>query len=125
MQPAIYRFEFDEPVSMTDVETTLHLAILGAEGLFGESSVRMDGAYSIDERRRVCIVEARNEVGRSISQLFTGYLLKELGPDAFHVRRVEPRSVEALSRSVRQCDSHARKPGCHCGGRKSRRRRDL
>ena len=33
MQSAIYRFEFDEPVCMTDVETTLHLAILGAEGV--------------------------------------------------------------------------------------------
>ena len=86
MQPAIYRFEFDEPVFMTDVEATLHLAILGAEGLFGESTVRMDGSYSIDEKRRVCIVDARNEVGRSICQLFTGYLAKELRPDAFHVR---------------------------------------
>ena len=86
MQPVIYRFEFDEPVPMTDVEATLHLAILGAEGLFGESSVRMDGAYSIDEKRRVCVVDARNEVGRSICQLLTGYLVKELGPDAFRVR---------------------------------------
>lgn len=86
MQPAIYRFSFDESVSMTDVETTLHLAILGAEGLFGESTVRMDATYSIDEARRVCVVDARNEVGRSICQLFTGYLVKELGPDAFRVR---------------------------------------
>ena len=88
MQSAIYRFEFDKPVSMTDVETTLHLAVLGAEGLFGESSVRMDGAYSIDEQRRVCIVDARNEVGRCICQIFTGYLRKEFGSDAFTVRRV-------------------------------------
>jgi len=88
MQSAIYRFEFDEPTSMPDVEVTLQLAILGAEALFGESSVRMDGAYSIDEARRVCVVDARNEVGRSICQLFTGYLSKELGPDAFRVRTV-------------------------------------
>ncbi len=96
MQPAIYRFEFDEPVSMTDIETTLHLAILGAEGLFGESSVRMDGAYSIDERRRVCIVDARNEVGRSICQLLTGYLAKELGPDAFRVRPARQTSRSSI-----------------------------
>jgi hypothetical protein len=88
MQPAIYRFEFDESVVMADVETTLHLAILGAEGLFGESSVRMDGAYSIDEQRRACVVDARNEVGRCICQIFTGYLGREIGGDAFSVRAV-------------------------------------
>jgi len=89
MQPAIYRFDFDGSVSMTDAETTLHLAVLGAEGLFGETAVRMDGAYSIDEERRCCVIDARNEIGRSICQLFTGYLTKEFGGDAFRVRRVE------------------------------------
>ena len=88
MQPAIYRFDFDASVSMPDVETTLHLAILGAEGLFGASTVRMDAAYSIDEGQRVCVIDARNDVGRSICQLLTGYLTKELSPDAFTVRPV-------------------------------------
>ena len=88
MQAAIYRFEFEETVSMPDVETTLHLAILGAEGLFGASTVRMDAAYSIDIEQRVCVIDARNDVGRSICQLLTGYLTKELSPDAFTVRPV-------------------------------------
>lgn len=87
MQSAVYRFEFDEPASMADVETTLHLAVLGAEGLFGESAVRMDATYSIDEERRICMVDACSEVGRAMVKLFTGYLTKELGPDAFRVRR--------------------------------------
>ncbi len=91
MQPAIYRFEFDEPVSMTDIETTLHLAILGAESLFGESSVRLDGAYSIDERRRICVVDARNEVGRCICQIFTGYVAREFGGG--HVQRTPGRPI--------------------------------
>jgi len=89
MQLAIYRFEFEESVSMSDVEATLHLAILGAEGLYGESTVRMDGAYAIDEHRRVCVVDARSEVGRAICQLFTGYLARELKPDSFSVRPVQ------------------------------------
>lgn len=92
MTKAIYRFEFDKTTSMPDVETTLHLAILGAEGLYGESSVRLDAAYSVDEERRVCVIDARNEVGRSICQLLTGYLAKELGPDAFRVRPVRQAS---------------------------------
>jgi len=49
MQPAIYRFDFDGSVSMTDAETTLHSAVLGAQWLIGETAVRMHGAYCIDE----------------------------------------------------------------------------
>lgn len=86
MQSAIYRFRFGEDVSMPDVEATLHLALLGAEGLFGETTVRMDATYSIDEAQRTCAVDARSDVGRCICQLFTGFLGKELGSDAFSVR---------------------------------------
>ncbi len=89
MQSAIYRFEFTETVVMSDVESTLQLAILGAEGLFGESRVRMDGAYSIDEQRRIIVIDARNEVGRSICQLFTGFLTREIGADAFRLRSIQ------------------------------------
>jgi len=92
MQPAVYQFEFDGPVSMNDIEATLHLAILGAEALYGESSVRMDGAYSVNEQRRICVVDARSEVGRTICQLFTGYLAKELDSSAFRVRSVHQSS---------------------------------
>jgi hypothetical protein len=98
MRGAIYRFTFDESVCMADAEATLQLAILGAESLFGESTVRMDAAYSIDEDRHVCVVDARNEVGRCICQIFTGYLGRELGPDAFRVRAVpEQRSPTAAA----------------------------
>lgn len=102
MRSTAYRFDFDESASMADVETTLHLAILGAEGLFGEAVVLMDGAYSIDEERRSCVVDAGSEVGRAIVKLFTGYLTKELGPDVFRVRNAE--------RDRQSIDQHAERP---------------
>lgn len=88
MQQVIYRFTFDESLSMSDVEATLHLAIVGAESLHGESTVRMDGAYSINEDRRVIVVDGRNEIGRCICQIFTGYLTREFGGDRFSVRAI-------------------------------------
>ena len=101
MQPAVYRFSFDEPTSTADIEATLHLAILGAESIHGESTVRMDAAYSIDEAQRICVVDARNDVGRCICKVFTGYLTREIGGDAFGVRPVAalPKS-EAVERSA-------------------------
>lgn len=86
MQSNVYRYVFGESVPMEEAEATLHLAILAAESLFGESTVRMDAAYSIDEGRRICVVDASNEVGRCICQIFTGYLTREFGRGAFQVR---------------------------------------
>lgn len=94
MRSTLYRYKFDGSVPMPEIEASLHLAILAAEGLFGESKVRMDCAYSIDEKRRVCVVDGSNEVGRCICQIFTGYLTKEFDPDSFRVRRVKPRATE-------------------------------
>lgn len=89
MHSGIYRFEFGEGMSMSEAEATLQLAILAAESLLGESTVRLDAAYSIDEQRRVCVVDASSEVGRSICRIFTGYLTREFGEHTFQVRPVQ------------------------------------
>lgn len=94
MQPAVYRYVFDKSISMEETEATLHLAILAAESLFGESAVRLDAAYSIDEERRVCVVDATNEVGQCICRVFTGYLTREFGDSAFRVRPIDTRKRE-------------------------------
>ena len=99
MRSDIYRYVFTDTVPIEDAEATLHLAILAAESLFGESRVRMDVAYSIDESARVCVIDATNEVGRSVCRIFTGYLIREFGQDRFTVRAVTtpgaPSSVKA------------------------------
>lgn len=97
MPSEIYRYTFDESVSMSDAESTLQLAILAAESLLGESIVRLDAAYSIDEQRRVCVVDASTEVGRSICRIFTGYLTREFGDHAFQVRPVQGRKPHAVA----------------------------
>ncbi len=92
MESKIYHFEFDDSVPMEEAESTLHLAIMAAECVFGEPAVRMDAAYSIHEQNRVCVVDASHEVGRCICKVFTGYLVKEFGADSFTVRRIKTAS---------------------------------
>ncbi len=85
-QPIAYRYVFHDAVPIAEAEATLHLAILAAQSLFGEARVRMDASYSIDEQRRVCVVDASNDVGRCVCRIFTGYLTREFGDSAFRVR---------------------------------------
>jgi len=101
MRSDIYRYVFNDSVPIEEAEATLHLAILAAESLFGESRVRMDAAYSIDENARVCVIDAANEVGRSICHIFTGYLIREFGQDRFTVRAVTtPRAHSSAKAGV-------------------------
>ena len=88
MNTAVYRFTFEHTVPLSESEQTLHLAILAAEGLFGESLVRMDLTYHIDEPRRVLLVDGSTEVGAAVIRIFTALLLREIGRHRFTVRRV-------------------------------------
>jgi hypothetical protein len=84
-----HRFEFNVETDMADVDAALLLALWGAESLHGESSVRIDAQYFLDEERRVCLVDTSTCVGRDFSRLFHGYLCRELGKNAFTVSREE------------------------------------
>lgn len=95
MKSDIYRYVFKRCIPLQEAEATLHLAIVAAESLFGESRVRMDAAYTIDEDLRVCVVDASNEIGRSICRIFTGYLIREFGEDCFTVRAVTSPSARS------------------------------
>lgn len=99
MRSAVYRFRFKGRVPLEEAEATLHLAIIAAESLFGTARVRMDGAYLMDERLRVCVVDASSEIGQAICRIFTGFLLREFGEHTFEVRRtfqpIIPRAATA------------------------------
>lgn len=82
-----YRYQFREGIDPRDVEDTLLLAFLAAEGVFGEARVRMDGAYSIDRDARTATVDASTAVGQIVNAVFTAFAIKEFGRDGFTVRR--------------------------------------
>jgi hypothetical protein len=89
MPQLVYRYTFDAEVPIEEVEATLLLAVLAAEGLHGEAEVRLEGSHSCDPERRRCSIDASNAVGRDINRLFVGFIRHEFGAGAFRLERVE------------------------------------
>lgn len=88
MQSTVLRFTFDSRIDLSDAEATLHLAILAAEGLYGEARVRMDVAYFADRSHRVIHLDTGSQSGDAVARIFTIFAAREFGDHAFAVRRV-------------------------------------
>ena len=97
MRLDIYRYVFKESVPMDQAEATLQLAVIAAEGLYGQARVRLDAAYVIDQAKRVLVVDGRGPIGRCICRIFTAYLKQEFGDDAFKVRSVSTEIAQEVS----------------------------
>ena len=89
MNRELYRYNFDSKVPIRDIEESLLLAVLAAESLPGRSLVRLDASFCLDSHKRSCVVDAATEVGRAIARIFTGFLTREFGEEAFQVERVD------------------------------------
>ena len=88
MNRELYRYNFDSEVPIRDVEESLLLAVLATECLHGRSLVRLDASFCLDSKKRSCVVDAATEVGCAIARIFTGFLSREFGEEAFKVKRV-------------------------------------
>ena len=87
MNDNVFRFAFRPGTDLTEVETTLHLAIVAAEGLFGEARVRMEVAYDLDTAKSVVLIDGRTGAGDAAVRIFTAFITREFGEDSFEVRR--------------------------------------
>ncbi len=87
MSDTVFRFSFRAGIDLTEVEATLQLAIVAAEGLFGEARVRMEVAYHVDAPRSMILIDGRTGAGDAVVRIFTAFVTREFGEDAFHVRR--------------------------------------
>ena len=85
MNRELYRYNFDPKVPIRDVEESLLLAVIAAESLHGRSLVRLDASFRFDTQKRSCVVDAATDVGRAIARIFTGFLTREFGEEAFKV----------------------------------------
>lgn len=88
MTTGVFAFTFAPSIPIIEAEMTLHLAVFAAEGLYGESLLRLDFTYHVDEPQRVFYVDGSNDVGAAVSQMFTSLLIREFGQSAFRVRPV-------------------------------------
>lgn len=98
MAKNIYRYKFIDTAPPEEIEASLLLAVLATESLHGESQVRLDAAHYFDFQKRVGVIDARSTVGRDLNRLFTGFIGREFGPDAFKVERItdfSPQTKEA------------------------------
>ena len=96
MNREIYRYKFDSKVPIGDVEESLLLAVLAVESLHGRSLVQLDASFCLDVHKRSCVVDAATEVGRAIARIFTGFITREFGENAFKVKRVNENYVGNL-----------------------------
>ncbi|MBU1073154.1 hypothetical protein KKG45_07895 [bacterium] len=87
MEESEYRFCFNDAVNMPDVEETLLMAVIAAEGIHGRARVWLDAQFDATPEDRTCTVSADNEVGQSIARIFTEMLTLEFGEAAFQVGR--------------------------------------
>lgn len=84
----VYQYEFRPSVPMSDVESSLLLAIWATEGLYGESETRLDSSYELDELGRRLTISAATEVGRSLNKILLGFLRREFSVSDFEVKRI-------------------------------------
>ena len=94
----LYTFKTETPIE--EIEMSLLLAVLATESLHGAAQTRLDVAHYLDPTKRACIIHAGTPVGRDLNRLFTGFLDREFGPDAFHVKRIrehDPRPQEVAA----------------------------
>jgi hypothetical protein len=96
----IYRFTFDPKAAFDDIEASLLLAVFAAEGLHGAERVRMDASYLLPAKRRVCVIDASTRVGRTITTIFTSFVLRAFGADAVRVERI--RKATDAAKAVRR-----------------------
>ena len=108
-----YRYTFRRNGDLSEAEATLHLALVAAEGLFGEPRVRMDGRYGQDRQARTLTVDASTPVGIAINAVFTAFVLREFGEDGFTVRRhcrAPSALIAAKKRSPGRCSGWRGRP---------------
>ena len=82
-----YEYSFRRHVDIDDVQDALTLAALGAETLHGRAKLRLDASFRLDRQRRRCTIDGSTRVGEDVARLFTGYLTRQFGEQAFRVRR--------------------------------------
>lgn len=89
MNRTLYRFRFAKETAIKDVEETLLLGVLAAEGLIGRARLRLEFRYAVDAEANAVIIDATAPGGAAVAAMFTNFLFHELGRDAFEVRRAD------------------------------------
>ena len=91
------RYSFSASVPEDEIENTLALAVFAAEGLHGQSRVRLEATYCFVPEKHACVIDDASDVGRDICRMFTGFAIREFGEAAFAVSRVPDEETEVAA----------------------------
>ena len=97
MSKTVYRYQFEPEVPLDEAETSLIMSIVAAEALHGQPAVRLSLRYLFSEEKRVCVVDGDNEVARQVVLIFTQFLLRQFGDDAFQITQPPKKHPESAS----------------------------
>ncbi|MCZ2341119.1 MAG: hypothetical protein LC104_04895 [Bacteroidales bacterium] len=103
MTQLLYRYSFAPHVPFKEVERTLLIAIWGAEGLHGESRVRLEAGHYFEREKRAGVIDASTPVGRDINRLFVGCICREFGERSFRVERIHAHSEQPQQQPQEIC----------------------
>jgi hypothetical protein len=92
MSRQVIRYHFHEDVDLQYVEAELVLAAFNVESLHGPARARLEAAHFLDPEQRSLVIDATTQVGEDFNRLFVGGLMREVGADAFTIRRVDKQS---------------------------------
>lgn len=87
----VYHYRFEPALPLQEVQDSLALAAMAAEGLHGRARVRLEARFVLSPTDRSCRIEAATAVGRDLARIFTGLLSQQFGEEGFSV---EPGPVE-------------------------------
>jgi hypothetical protein len=87
MTSETYQYTFALQADMSQVEETLLLATMAAEGLHGRARVRLEAGFRCDAGGRSAEVDGGTDVGEAIARIFTALLNTSIGEPAFKVSR--------------------------------------
>lgn len=89
MNREVRSYLFNASVQPSELGNTLFLAVLAAEGLHGQSRVRLEATYSLNKQGNTCAIDASNKIGSDISRIFTSFAIREYGEDGFFVLTID------------------------------------
>ncbi len=83
----LQRYAFKRSVPADEIEQSILVSMFAAEGLYGQSRVRLEASYYFDRKKHACVIDVGSDVGRDICRIFTGFAIREFGETSFKVTR--------------------------------------
>jgi hypothetical protein len=89
----VFKYRFADWVAFSDIQDTVFMTILAAEGIHGHAEVRLHPSHTLDEETRTCVVDGSTPVGQTIARVLTCLLTREFGEEAFTVEPLDRNST--------------------------------